>query len=889
MIIKNPLYKITAKENFFTSLACGIISKLSPVCKLKDVIILLPTKLACQSLREEFLKLKKPIPQIYPISDLSSLIKIETKYLDRIPLINKISKIILSLQLEYLQDIKAVTELAEYLADLLSKAESYKINLNNFLDIIDNDTTLHKQTLCTIIKEFIKEWNKNYSLTKAGYNNILIDTFANSLSDKPIVIAGINSNLPSIIELTTKMLHRQNNYIILYGIDEHLTPIDWNNVNITHSQYNFKNLFNLFNIGAKDVLAWHEESKKNSPFVSMALKPSQSCYDWHKNSYLDLENISFINAIDQHNEAKTIISLIQKNLDKSIMIVTPDNNLMIKLILHIEALSLEANIIRDFPLNQSKASTWLILCLNFILDKFSLLSGLALLKHPFSNIDTNILNELEATIRNKNFRSNSIFDAMSEDTFLERLKLEAKAFENIDRYSNFNSFLSSHLSFAEKITDNNLWEDACSLELKKYLDHLLENSEGFGNIAFRDYPVLFNHFLKSAYYREPTKEKKKITLLKPLDARLHNADLVILAGLNEGIWPAKASIDPCFNDQMLKNIGLPALEQFIGEEAYDFQCLSEAKEVILIRSEKIEAVSSIPSRWFLRMLILSRKSILESYKEVNINEQIIENSFIPPTPDIIYRPKKLSVTQIEKLIANPYHVYVDLILNLKKLSPLIKELSSLDFGNFIHKALEIYHYNHTRFSLIESGNQALLELRINAASVKLLWWPKFIRIADWFIANRDLSQKAYIEIPGSIKLLDNFMLTAKADRIELLPSNFINIIDYKTGKLTTNKAIHSGKSLQLLLEGIIAVNGGFSFQNITKKYQLGSIKYIQLSGAEDPAEILEIDTSDKPILSQTQNYIENLIKEYQNPLIPYNYTEKKTLTYCYYEHLARAF
>ena len=37
-----------------------------------------------------------------------------------------------------------------------------------------------------------------------------------------------------------------------------------------------------------------------------------------------------------------------------------------------------------------------------------------------------------------------------------------------------------------------------------------------------------------------------------LEARAHNAEVLILAGMNEGSWPAPAEIDPWLNRKMRK-------------------------------------------------------------------------------------------------------------------------------------------------------------------------------------------------------------------------------------------------------------------------------------------------------------------------------------------------
>ena len=885
MINKHPLYKITAKENFFKSLASGIITRLGITCKLKDVTILLPTKLACYSLKKEFISLNYKEPNIYPISDLSGLVKLSAQYLERIPLINQISKIILSLKITKYQNISYITEVSEYLADILQKAETYKINLDKILKIIDNDNSLYTQELCNIIKIFIQEWKKNYNLTKAGYNVLLIDALASNIKNKQLIIAGINSDIPSEIQLLEKAYNSDNSYVVLYGVDEHLTNLDWNNISESHHQYNFKNIFNKLNVKPDSIEAWCKEST-NSIFISKALKPAKSCDDWYDNKEYS-QHVTYINALDQYDEAKNIIKIIKDNPTKSIMVVTAEDNLMEKLILYIDQDIENISIIRDLALSNSKAAIWLKLCLNFITEKFSLLSGLALLKHPFSSIDPTLLSELEILIRNNNFRSNNIFDAILEGEFFNNLMIEIESFNNFNQESSFTKKLQDHISFAERATHINIWEDDLSKEFKVLLDNLLEKLDIFTNLNLENYVILFNYFIKSAYFRPEITETKRVTILKPIDARLHTADLVVLAGLNEGIWPKLANIDPCFNNMMIEKIGFPIPEKSIGEEAFNFQCLANSESVILSRSEKIDSSIIYPSRWFLKLLTLSRAKITATALEKFTNNNQ-EEFFLPPSPAIEYRPTTLSVTQIEKLIYNPYHIYVDVILKLKKLSPLTKELSALDFGNFIHKAIEIKHY-HPKESYIEAGNKALNSLKLsNNNQLKLLWWPRFIRITEWLKENQNFYCKDFLETPGRINILDNFTIISRADKIEI-DSNKINIIDYKTGNISSSKSIYTGQTLQLLIEGLIAIDGGFSCQYKKKKYQLNSLKYIQLSGLEEPAKILEININDKPIIDQTKKYLGELLEEYRSSSTSYYYTKKKVLSYCYYEHLSRSF
>ena len=112
-------------------------------------------------------------------------------------------------------------------------------------------------------------------------------------------------------------------------------------------------------------------------------------------------------------------------------------------------------------------------------------------------------------------------------------------------------------------------------------------------------------------------------------------------------------------------------------------------------------------------------------------------------------------------------------------------------------------------------------------------------------------------------------MSSRADKIEI-DSNKINIIDYKTGNISSSKSIYTGQTLQLLIEGLIAIDGGFSCQYKKKKYQLNSLKYIQLSGLEEPAKILEININDQSeLMDKTNSFIHYMYDTESNNQEPF--------------------
>ena len=82
---------------------------------------------------------------------------------------------------------------------------------------------------------------------------------------------------------------------------------------------------------------------------------------------------------------------------------------------------------------------------------------------------------------------------------------------------------------------------------------------------------------------------------------------------------------------------------------------------------------------------------------------------------------------------------------------------------------------------------------------RAFWWPRFLRIARWFIAweaqRRANASALHAEVPGELKIpIDKwiFKLTTRADRIEQLADGSFAILDYKTGSTPTEPQVRTG-------------------------------------------------------------------------------------------------
>ena len=94
---------------------------------------------------------------------------------------------------------------------------------------------------------------------------------------------------------------------------------------------------------------------------------------------------------------------------------------------------------------------------------------------------------------------------------------------------------------------------------------------------------------------------RSLSILGLLEARLVQPDVVILGGLNEGVWPAAADPGPWLSRPQYQTLKLAPPERRLGLAAHDFAQILCAREVVLVWTRKTGGTPVVPSRWLLRL------------------------------------------------------------------------------------------------------------------------------------------------------------------------------------------------------------------------------------------------------------------------------------------------
>ncbi|MEM6588970.1 MAG: double-strand break repair protein AddB [Pseudomonadota bacterium] len=689
----------------------------------------------------------------------------------------------------------------------------------------------------------------------------------------PIILAGSTGSRGTTHALMQAVAQLPNGAVILPGFDDGMPDHVWDALRgpspqEDHPQYRFSALFDALGMSHRDVLEWTKARPAvpaRNAILSLAMRPAPVTDQWLKEGpklegiQKAFEDVTLIEAPSQRIEALMIAMRLREAAEIGVKaaLITPDRALTRQVSAALDRWDIIADDSAGVPLHLSAPGRFLRHVAELLHRPLSSELLLTLLKHPITHSGSDrgphlrLSRELELHLRKNGppfptAQTISSWATGMDDPFIEswtKWLVDTIFIEPMQDPIALVELTKTHLKRAEQIAAGagaecgSLWSGEAGAEARKIVSDLAENAVFGGKMRPVDYASLFHSILSSAQVRSARTPHSDIMIWGTLEARVQGADLIILAGLNEGSWPEAPSPDPWLNRDMRRQLGLLLPDRRIGLSAHDFQQAVLCKDVVLTRSIRSDDAETVPSRWLNRLQnFLSGlpeqggKSALEDMRtrgarwmqlaekqEEKIDSDSAERP--SPRPPLTARPRQLSVTQIKSLIRDPYAIYARHVLGLRPLDPLMRVPDALLRGIVVHEALEGFIQN-TRQDVSGVTAEAFmaaigakLEEAVPWAETRLMWEAKLTRKAEDFVegeaARRELAQPSLLETRGKSELTDlGFTLTAEADRIDIDAQGQFHIYDYKTGTPPT-RDVQKNFDKQLLLEAAIAERDGF--------------------------------------------------------------------------------
>jgi len=840
--------------------------------------------------------------------------------------------------------------LAGELARLIDQVQTARLDFAGLKTLVEGDLAEHWQQTLHFLRIVTEAWPSllasRHGIDPAERRNRMLAALASHWQEHPpeipVIAAGSTGSVPATADLLAVVATLPQGSIVLPGLDRGLDDESWRALGETHPQFGMAQLLERLGIEREDVQAWPWGGGGDDDRAALArevMRPEATAHAWADLAYLDAvaatSGLSRIDCSDSRAEAGVVALLMRETMEqpgRTAALVTPDRDLARRVRAELGRWNITVDDSAGRPLAKTIPGTFLRLTLDALREELAPVPLLSLLKHPLAaGAEKRAAfraraRELErACLRGPRpgpgFAGlhRALGDYKSLRAWLR--PLEEAATPLLRRLKRtrpvaLTDLVHDHLVFAEWLASDDeqdgagaLWQGEAGSVAAALFEQLLATAEDLHAISAAEYPALIEALLARAVVRPHAGVHPRLAIWGPLEARLQHADRIILGGLVEASWPGEVTANPWLSRPMRHSFGLPLSERAVGLAAHDFAQLFCAPEVVLTRAEKVDGTPTVPSRWLVRL-----DTVLEGVSGAGIIRDPLWQQWynaldapegppqpLPPPeprPPVAARPRRLSVTHIERWMRDPYDIFAQHILGLEALDPIDATLGPTQFGRYIHHALHEFisrtsepFPDDAEDRLLKIGRQAMVE----AEAYPGLWaflWPRFERIAKWFLARegerRGAGLVSHTEIVGSLNLsrAEPFSVSAKADRIDLDGEGKAHIIDYKTGGVPSETEVAAGFAPQLPLEAAIALAGGFPGLSV---HGLGPLAYWHIGGGREVGTIRALKHDASELAAEAVAGLNKLVTAFDQDQTPYiaRPTPAAAPSYSDYQHLAR--
>ncbi len=745
----------------------------------------------------------------------------------------------------------------------------------------------HWQISARFLSLAVHEWPKR--LAGLGYMDpnqrqvALIRRLAGQWTEHPprmpLILAGSTGSAPAMADLMKVVAEAPQGAVILPGLDLSLADDAWRLIEDSHPQGTMKRLLDRHKLPRDAVREWpasqdaDRKARARRRLLNEALRPAEATKDWRdqiaalrrEGNGFDpiaegLDGLHRLTATRDEEAAAAIALLMREVLDtpgKVAALITPDQTLARRVSARLTRWGLQADSSAGEPLANSLPGRFLLDLLGLAREPHDPVLLLSLLGNPLCRFsDDKSLRDLEMRALRGARRNGpeAVTAALTDHPELLRLWTDYLAIiaPLLAPPCDLSAAVTAVIIAAQGLSrEDALWSGAPGAQMAQLLAGLITESAGFAVAGAGEVADILTQAIRQAKVRTGGNTHPRLLILGAIEARLVAADRLILAGLEEGVWPQSPPIDPFLSRPMRARLGLPTPERRTGLSAHDFVQAACAPEVFLIHRQRREGEPQVASRWLWRLQTLCEGAgvAIPEADDYLHWAQAIDHGIDPPpislrpaprpapTPPVELRPDHLSVTEVENLIRDPYAIYAKKILRLKPLDRPNEPVEARQRGTAIHEALERFVREDVPLT-DEARLAAMLEAELEAAGqpphLLALQRPLLADMAREYIvfekARREGRPRLAIERKGELKIATtrgDFTLVAKADRIELR-NGVADIIDFKTGYPPTAKAVLRGFYPQLTLTAAILRRGGFEGLRATA---IGDLLYVKVGAA----------------------------------------------------------
>ncbi len=820
---------------------------------------------------------------------------------------------------------------------------------------------------------------------QAGFIEAQCRRLQSSAVTGPVIAIGSTGSQSTTARLLAAIARAPRGAVVLPGLDRDLDTEAWALIpdgsredaeaSYTHPQAALRRLLRILQVRRDDVVSLGEAAPNlamRGKFLSEALRPAEATGEWityrgaagANELAAALQDVSLIEARDEREEALALAIAMREVLEtpgSTAALVTPDRTLARRVGAELLRWDVVANDSAGDPLGASPIGVLARLASACAASEMAAPDLVALFAHPLLRLglsradverragllETGLLRSLHAAgglagsiagepaavIARARQDASGLFvhpskQRISENEwedlqdFLVRLGTQFAPLLNLRGHATLDTWVTAHRATIEAIvSDGDDGAGEARAALDTLFDELVHNASDHITFDIESYDLFFASVAGEIILRDSGQAHPRLQILGLLEARLVQADVLLLGGLDETVWPPQARTDAFLNRPMRAALGLTPPERKLGQTAHDFVQAMGNRRVILSRARKRDGAPVVASRFLQRMAALGGAAWEMCRKRgevyLRLAEAIDRPDFDPqpsgrplPRPPLALRPMRLSVTQIETLRRDPYAIYAEKILRLKQLDPLGGASGVAEVGSAVHSALERFVQGYPCGPLPSGAREILAAILREALAEQLqdadfvaLQLPRLEKMIDFYLGfearrrGRIKIIKTEAEGELAIGLADGsqFRLTARADRIELNTDGTVTLVDYKTGAPPGNGEVFVGFAPQMTLEAAMWLRGAF---DPDQKSETLRALYLKLGGAPGGQEKavsfanVKANVMQKSFMDVVDDHFRGLVdllNQFRSPATPYppRPFPKYAKRYNAYDYLAR--
>jgi ATP-dependent helicase/nuclease subunit B len=849
----------------------------------------------------------------------------------------------------------AALDLADALGGFLDSLQIEEIEAGEKLaGLVEADLAEHWRVSRDFLETALAEWPQRLDvlgLVDVSQRRVtLLRRLAEAWTDRPpqgvLVAAGSTGTAPATADLLAVIARAPQGCVVLPGLDESLSDAAWAEVGEQHPQGAMRRLLARAGIARGEVQPWpasftfDTQGRWRQRVINEALRPAERTADWLEvigelkkvgadsgvdGVELGLGGLSLVSARSE-DEAATVAALLLREVleqpDKTAALVAPDQPLARR----VAAKLARWGIVPDNSAGESLAGCRCGVLAGLVakagVDPLDPVNLLAILKHPYVRLLKEPEDFAEAVSAFERYGLRGPRPG-SWDELKSRLDRHPGAQDLTDSLAAMIQVVDWHprppadqaaavaavmQTLAMDVTGDpgDLWSGHGGEAMSRLLAGLIKDT-GLPFTDPRGFADLLSRLMEGETVRSGGATHPRLRILGGIEARLVRADRLVVAGLEEGVWPRGAPLDPFLSRPMRKRLGLPPPERRVGLAAHDFAQAACAPEVVLLHSERREGAPSVKSRWLWRLETLAkgagvaiprRDELLDWARKLDAPGEYAPAKRPAPTPPVADRPRELFVTRVENLTRDPYAVWARDILKLRVLDRPDETVEAKARGTAIHAAFEKFATEPLDPAIFE---RLYLEALVDAGMPRDALARETAlakEAAQWVVQlerERRDGRAIHVELEGALTVdapAGPFTLKARADRIEITRDGFGHILDYKTGRAPSKKEVATGFSPQLTLTAAILRHGGFTDLG---RPTPGDLTYLEVTGRK-PAGRVEVRAAAGPesedAAAAALEGLAKLVAKFDNPAQPYlsrvapQFVKARASDY---DHLARVF